>query len=98
MPDLSWTAARLGLVPVPDAWLETAVRAYLTASDYLVPYEHVRSNEFDPEIWIDALLRMYPGELYVQVLAALNRAARFKEAVFSSSSVSSHGWGRACAW
>jgi hypothetical protein len=42
LPDLSWTAARLGLVPVADAWLETAVRAYLTASEYLGPYEQVR--------------------------------------------------------
>jgi hypothetical protein len=81
LPDLSWTAARLGLVPVADGWLETAVRAYLTASEYLGPYEQVRGNGFDPEVWIDALLRMHPRELYVQVLAGLNRAARFKEAV-----------------
>jgi len=81
VPDLSWTAARLGLVPVPDAWLETAVRAYLTADEYLGPMEKARGISFDPDAWTSALLRLYPGELYVQFLASLNRCTRFKEAV-----------------
>ena len=81
MPHLSWTAARLGLVPVPDARLETAVRAYLTASEYLGPIEQARGAAFDPHAWTSALLHRYPGELYVQFLASLNRATRFTDAV-----------------
>jgi hypothetical protein len=70
------TAARLGLVPVPDVWLGAAVRAYLTARDYLPLYEQLRGNDFDPAAWTDALLRLHPREVYVQALAALNRVAR----------------------
>jgi hypothetical protein len=81
VPDLSWTAARLGLVPVPDAWLETAVRAYLTASEYLGLREQAQGVVFDPQAWTSALLHLYPRDLYVQVLASLNRAARFAGAV-----------------
>ena len=81
IPDLSWTAARFGLVPVRNGWLDNAVRAYLTASEYLAPYEEAHGNKFDSSAWVDALLRLYPRELYVEVLAALNRAARFREPV-----------------
>lgn len=76
LPDLSLTAARLGLVPVRDAWLDAAVRAYLTAGDYLPLYEQLRGNTFQSSAWADALLRLHPREVYVQALAALNRVAR----------------------
>lgn len=56
-------------------WLQGAVSAYLTASEYLGRYERARGNDFDPSAWIDALLRLYPREVYVEALAALNRAA-----------------------
>jgi hypothetical protein len=79
IPNLSWTAARLGLVPVRDAWLDSAVSAYLTASEYLGPWEQAQGNVFDPSVWVDALLRLYPSEVYIEALAALNRAARFKD-------------------
>lgn len=81
VPDLSWTAARLGLVPVRDGWLENAVGTYITASEYLGPYDQARGAVFDPEAWASTLLRLYPGDLYVQVLSSLNRAARFTDAV-----------------
>ena len=80
-PDLSWTTARLGLVPVRDEWLETGVAAYLTASEYLAPYELAHGHEFDLSAWTRVLLRLYPGDLYIEVLAALNRAARFRDPV-----------------
>ncbi len=82
IPDLSWTAARFGLVPVRDGWLDNGTGAYLTASEYLAPYELAHGHGFDPSAWADVLLRLHPGELYVQVLAALNRAARFRDPVF----------------
>ncbi len=82
VPDLSWTAARFGLVPVRDGWLDNGVGAYLTATEYLGPFELAHGRDFDPSAWADVLLRLYPGELYVQPLAALNRAARFRDPVF----------------
>jgi hypothetical protein len=82
IPDLSWTAARFGLVPVRDGWLDNGTGAYLTASEYLAPFELAHGHDFDPSAWADVLLRLHPSELYVQVLAALNRAARFKDPVF----------------
>ncbi|MEV6012020.1 hypothetical protein AB0M29_35105 [Streptomyces sp. NPDC051976] len=83
LPDLSWAAARLGLVREPDGWLHTAVIAYVTASEYLGVFEEVRGDEFDPGVWLDALLRRHPREAYVEMLAFLNRAAPFKEAVLA---------------
>ena len=82
IPDLSWTAARFGLVPVRDGWLDNGVGAYLTASEYLAPFELAHGYDFDPSAWVDVLLRLHPKKLYVQVLAALNRAARFRDPVF----------------
>jgi hypothetical protein len=82
VPDLSRTAARFGLVPVRDGWLDNGVGAYLTASEYLGPFELAHGRDFDPSAWADVLLRLHPGELYVQLLAALNRAARFRDPVF----------------
>ncbi|MFD8646581.1 hypothetical protein [Streptomyces mirabilis] len=83
LPDLSWAATRLGLVREPDGWLDTAVIAYVTASEYLGVFEEFRSDQFDPAIWLDALLRKHPREAYVEMLAFLNRAAPFKEAVLA---------------
>jgi hypothetical protein len=39
IPDLSWTAARFGLVPVRHGWLDNGTGAYLTAREYLAPFE-----------------------------------------------------------
>jgi hypothetical protein len=82
IPDLSWTAARFGLVPVRDGWLDNGTGVYLTANEYLAPYELAHGHDFDPSAWADVLLRLNPGEVYIQVLAALNRAARFRDPVF----------------
>ncbi len=82
IPDLSWTAALFGLVPVRDGWLDNGTGAYLTASEYLASYELAHGHDFNPSAWADVLLRLHPGELYIQVLAALNRAARFRDPVF----------------
>ncbi|MFF4934251.1 hypothetical protein ACFY2H_35965 [Streptomyces griseofuscus] len=83
LPDLSWAATRLGLVREPDGWLDTAVIAYVTASEYLGVFEDFRGDQFDPDVWLDALLRKHPREAYVEMLAFLNRAAPFKEAVLA---------------
>ncbi len=69
-------------MPVRDGWLDNGVGAYLTASEYLAPFELAHGHDFDPSAWVDVLLRLYPSELYVQVLAALNRVARFRDPVF----------------
>jgi len=62
---------------VRNEWLDNGVSAYLTASEYLAPYERARGHDFDPAAWIDALRRLYPAEVYVEALAVLNRAAAF---------------------
>jgi len=80
-PDLSWTAARFGLVPVSDGWLENGVGAYLTASEYLVPFELAGGQDFDLSAWVRALLLLHPAEEYLRALAALNRAVRFRDPV-----------------
>lgn len=64
-----------------DGWLDDATRAYLTAGEYLAPYEKAHGHDFDPPAWVDVLLRLYPREVYIEVLAALNRAARFSDPV-----------------
>jgi hypothetical protein len=48
---------------------------YLTASEYLAPYESARRREFDREAWISVLLDRYPAEEYLCWLAALNHVA-----------------------
>jgi hypothetical protein len=48
---------------------------YLTASEYLAPYESARRREFDRDAWISVLLDRYPAEEYLCRLAALNHAA-----------------------
>jgi len=60
---------------VRDEWLDNGVRAYLTASEYLAPFEQASGHDFDRSAWVDALLRLYPRAVYVEVLAALNRTA-----------------------
>jgi len=76
LPDMSWTAARLGLVPVPEpnAWIGELTGAYLIASEYLAPCEAARGRAFDRDAWISALLALHPRDQYVYQLAALNRA------------------------
>lgn len=81
VPSLASTAGMLGLVPVRDAWLDDATTAYLTARDYIAPWESANGRGFDPAAWTGALLRRYPVQVYVEVLAALNRAARFRDPV-----------------
>lgn len=76
LPDQSWTAARLGLVPVPEpnAWIGELTGAYLIASEYLAPCEAARGREFDRGDWTSALLAPHPRNEYIHHLAALNHA------------------------
>ncbi|QXQ94866.1 hypothetical protein [Streptomyces sp. WY228] len=55
----------------------------MTAREYLGEFEKLRGDQFDPDFWLDALLRKHPREAYVEMLAFLNRAAPFKEAVLA---------------
>jgi hypothetical protein len=73
---MSWTAARLGLVPVPEpnAWIGELTGVYLVASEYLGPCEAARGRAFDRDAWISALLALHPRDQYVYQLAALNHA------------------------
>ena len=73
---MSWTAARLGLVPVPEpnAWVGELTGAYLVASEYLGPCEAARGRSFDRGAWISALLALHPRDQYVHHLAAPNHA------------------------
>lgn len=77
-------------------WLDNGTGAYLTASEYLAPYELAHGHDFDPSAWADVLLRLHPRELYVQVLAALNRVARFRDPVFEYQQRFLRRWDRAC--
>jgi hypothetical protein len=70
-----------GLVRARDAWLDDATAVYLTASDYIAPWEAAHGRVYNSSAWIDALLRLYPGEVYADALAALNRATRFRDPV-----------------
>ena len=76
LPDQSWTAARLGLVPIPEpnAWIGELTGAYLIASEYLAPCEAARGREFDRGGWTSALLALHPRDEYIYHLAALNHA------------------------
>ena len=40
-----------------------------------------QGHSFSPAAWIGVLLRLYPAGVYTETLAALNRAARFREPV-----------------
>ncbi|WP_370066202.1 hypothetical protein [Streptacidiphilus sp. MAP5-3] len=81
LPDLSWAATRLGLVWAGDDWLKTAVSAYLSASEYFGVVAQAKGFDFEPRVWIETLLRMYPAESYLFHLARLNRTARSAEHV-----------------
>ncbi len=76
LPDMSVTAAMLGLVPVPEpnAWIGELTGAYLIAGEYLGPCETARGRAFDRDAWISALLALHPRDQYLYQLAALNHA------------------------
>ncbi|HEX9520336.1 MAG TPA: hypothetical protein VF940_29660 [Streptosporangiaceae bacterium] len=76
LPDMSSTAAMLGLVPVPEpnAWIGELTGAYLIAGEYLGPCEAARGRAFDRDAWISALLALHPRDQYLYQLAALNHA------------------------
>jgi len=76
LPDMSSTAAMLGLVPVPEpnAWIGELTGAYLIAREYLGPCEAARGRAFDRDAWISALLALHPRDQYLYQLAALNHA------------------------
>lgn len=76
LPDVSLTAAMLGLVPVPEpnAWIGELTGAYLIAGEYLGPCEAARGRAFDRDAWISALLALHPRDQYLYQLAALNHA------------------------
>jgi hypothetical protein len=71
------SAAQLGLVPVEtsSAWFDQYVKAYVTAGDYLADALAAAGVPFDPVPLISSLLRLYPREVYLPVLVALNQAA-----------------------
>jgi hypothetical protein len=80
VPDLSDTAARLGLVRTgaSSAWFDEYVKQYLTAADYLAPLADAGIPS-DPASLIRGLLLLYPREVYLSVLTALNHAAHYPE-------------------
>lgn len=75
LPDLSWAATRLGLVWAGDDWLKTAVHAYVSASEYFGVVAQSKGVGFEPQVWIETLLRIPPAEEYLFHLARLNRIA-----------------------
>src|SRR5882762_571803 len=74
MPNLSFSAAQLGLTPIQadPAWFENFVKAYLTATDYLGVASADLGLPFDSAWFTAALLSQHPREVYVPVLVALN--------------------------
>src|SRR5258707_4696521 len=76
LPDMSSTAAMLGLVPVPEpnAWIGELTGAYLIAGEYLGPCEAARGRAFDRDAWISARLALHPRGQYLYQLADLNNA------------------------
>lgn len=62
-----------------QAWLDSVLTVYLTASEYLAPYERARQRVFDRDAWIGAQLDRYPAQAYLCQLAALNHAATSDE-------------------
>lgn len=77
------TAAQLGLVPVDtsSAWFDQYVKAYVTAGDYLTGALAAAGLPFDSAPLISSLLRLYPSDVYLPVLVALNHAAHHPELV-----------------
>ena len=80
VPDLSVTAAHLGLVRTGESspWLDEYVKQYLTSADYFGPLI-AAGLPADPASLIDNLLLVHPREVYLSVLTALNHAAHHPE-------------------
>ena len=80
VPDLSMTAAQLGLVRTGESspWFDEYVKQYLTSADYFGPLV-AAGLPADPATLIDNLLLLHPREVYLSVLAALNHAAHHPE-------------------
>jgi hypothetical protein len=80
VPDLSVTAEHLGLIRTVEGspWLDEYVKQYLTSADYFAPLA-AAGLDADPAPLIDNLLLMYPREVYLSVLTALNHAAHQPE-------------------
>jgi hypothetical protein len=80
IPDLSVTAAHLGLVQTGQSspWLDEYVKQYLTSADYFAPLV-AAGVPADPASLINNLLLLHPREVYLFVLTALNHAAHHPE-------------------
>jgi hypothetical protein len=80
VPDLSLTAAHLGLVRTEESspWFDEYVKQYLTSADYFAPLV-AAGLPADPAPLINNLLLVHPREVYLSVLAALNHAAHHPE-------------------
>jgi hypothetical protein len=80
VPDLSVTAARLGLARTGESspWFDEYVKQYLTSADYFAPLV-AAGLPADPASLINSLLLLHPREVYLSVLTALNHAAHHPE-------------------
>ena len=80
VPDLSVTAAHLGLVRTGESspWFDEYVKQYLTSADYFTPLI-AAGLPADPASLINSLLLLHPREVYLSVLTALNHAAHYPE-------------------
>jgi len=80
VPDLSVTAAHLGLVRTGESspWFDEYVKQYLTSADYFAPLV-AAGLPADPASLINSLLLVHPREVYLSVLTALNHAAHHPE-------------------
>lgn len=80
VPDLSMTAAHLGLVRSGESssWFDRYVKQYLTSADYFAPLV-AAGLPADPAPLTNSLLLLHPREVYLSVLTALNHAAHHPE-------------------
>ena len=80
VPDLSVTAAQLGLVRTgaSSSWFDEYVKQYLTSADYFAPLV-AAGLPSDPASLINSLLLLHPRDVYLSVLTALNHAAHYPE-------------------
>jgi hypothetical protein len=80
VPDLSVTAAHLGLIRTGDSssWFNEYVKQYLTFADYSAPLL-AAGVPADAAPLIRSLLLLHPREVYLSVLTALNHAAQHPE-------------------
>lgn len=80
VPDLSVTAAHLGLVWTGESstWFDEYVKQYLTSADYFAPLV-AAGLPADPASLINSLLLLHPRQVYLSVLTALNHAAHYPE-------------------